>query len=94
MKDFRLTADNDLMVKNGDFVIGDATEDNQRLLILAEKGSLRHAPTRGVGIRRYLQDENPREMLRSVRKELTRDGMKVTAINYHNGKLKIDADYA
>lgn len=91
--DYILTPEGDLKIQNGDFVIGDATTDNQRLLLMAEKGEWKHAPLAGVGLRSYIDDEKPEEMLREVRRQFTRDGMKVKQLEYVGGKLKFESPY-
>ncbi len=93
MRDMRLTPDGDLHIANGDVVIGDATFDNQQLLLAAEKSSLRHAPLRGVGVLSYLDDEGPRSLVREVRRQFALDGMKVRTVTYLEGNMRIDASY-
>lgn len=93
MRDFLLTDSGDLKIENGDFAAGDATQDNQRLLLLAEKGELKHAPLTGVGLRSYLNDDGTREMLREIRRQFVRDGMSVQSLNYVGGKLQFEATY-
>lgn len=93
-RDYILTEEGDLKIENGDFVFGDATRDNQRLLLLAEKGEWKHAPTSGVGLRSFLDDESPEDMLREIRRQFTRDGMKVKSLSYDGNQLKFDAPYA
>ncbi|MBC7399853.1 MAG: hypothetical protein H7289_07885 [Mucilaginibacter sp.] len=93
MKDFLLTADFDLKIENGDFVIGESNQQHQQCLLLAEKGAYKQFPNVGVGLATFINDENPDDLLREVRLEFTKDGMKVNRLAYENGKIKVDADY-
>lgn len=93
MKDILLTADYDLLIKDGDFVIGESDVQHQQCLLLAEKGAYKQFPERGVGIMTYLLDENPDELLREIRLEFSKDGMKINRLAFENGKIKVDAPY-
>ena len=42
MDDFLLDNDNDVIIKNGDFVIGDATLQHQNHILLAQKGEFKN----------------------------------------------------
>ncbi|SBV95278.1 hypothetical protein KL86DYS2_10880 [uncultured Dysgonomonas sp.] len=74
-------------------VIGDVTEQNQRTILLAEKGEIKGAPLLGVGLGSYLDDETPSELLREIRINLREDGQKVERFEFENGKLKIVGGY-
>lgn len=93
MKDLILTADFDLEIKDGDFVIGESNQQHQQCLLLAEPGAFKQFPTVGVGVMSFLKDESPDDLLREIRIQFSQDGMKVNRIGYEGGKLKIDADY-
>jgi len=71
------------------------TFQNQEFIIIAEKGEFKEIPMRGVGIRSFSDDESPETLIRSIRTELTAEGMKVNKIdlNLQTGKLEIDAKY-
>lgn len=93
MRDLLLDDTGDLKIVNGSVAIGDAKRDNERLLLLIEKGELRSAPLRTVGLRSYLDDENPDAMMREIRRQFERDGMKVRRLDYSNGKLSMNTAY-
>ena len=84
---------NDLQIVNGDFVIGDATIQNQKLLLFAAPGAYKQYPTVGVDIMNFLKDDNQADMMRSIRQQFTQDGMNVQQLNMVNGKLQIVAPY-
>jgi hypothetical protein len=93
MRDYLLGDDGDLIIKDGDFVFDEPTLDNQRLLLLCEKGENKSAPLTGVGARSWQDDEGPQDFIREIRRQYTRDGMKVKRIEVVNGQLQIDASY-
>lgn len=85
VNDILLENDFNPIIRGGDFVIGDATLQNQKLLMLAEPGDYRQHPTTGVGIINYLNDEDGLVQLQGdIQKEFEADGMKVK-------KLKVDS---
>lgn len=93
MNDFLLDSDFDLMIKDGDFLLGESNQQHQQSILLAEKGAFKQHPTLGVGLFSFLKNENPNELLREIRLEFDNDGMKIKRIGFEGGKLKIDADY-
>lgn len=94
MDDFLLDENNDLIIKNGDLAIGNATLQHQNHIILAQKGEFKNAPEIGVGILTQLNNENPRELLSEIRKNFEYDGMRVNTLKVAtNGNLLIDAEY-
>ena len=94
MQDYLLDpVTNDLQVVNGDFVIGDATLQNQKQLLFASPGMYKQYPAVGVDIMNYLKDENSSDLLRAIRQQFTTDGMTVKSLAYQNGKILVDATY-
>lgn len=82
-----------MLVRNGDFVVGDATKQHQRSLIVNHKGEYKQHLMTGVGAADYLDDENPDELIREVRKQLVQDGQTVNDIVITNKGLGVDANY-
>ncbi len=84
----------DLLIANGTFVNGDATEHHQRALLMTHKGQWRQHPDVGVGIEDFLDDEGPEDMLREIRKQFVRDGMDIDLLRMEaGGKLNVKATY-
>ena len=78
----------------GGLVTGDVTQQNQRTLLLAEKGEIKEAPLLGVGTASFLDDDNPSDYLREVRTNLRMDGQKVKQCGFDKtGKLIIIGGY-
>jgi hypothetical protein len=94
MKGIILNDDLTLKISNGSLVIGDTTYQNQKILLLAEKGEFKSRPMRGVGTKRFLESAQPDELAREIRTEFFADGMTVNSIKIpQNGQLSIDAVY-
>jgi hypothetical protein len=93
-QDILLTENLDLMFAEGDFVIGESTAQHQKILILSEKGEFKAVPMRGVGTRRFLEDDTPDNLAREIRTEFTADGMEVTKIKIAADlTIQVDANY-
>lgn len=94
MTDILLSEDYRLRIENGDFVIGDATDQNQRLLILSDKADFKATPMRCVGARRFLEDHKPDMFAREIRQEFSLDGMTINRIKIDlPSDLEVDANY-
>lgn len=83
----------DLLIVNKSMVIGEATGQNQKNLILTEKTELKFSPMRGVGAMRFLEDNTPDNLAREIRQEFAIDGMTVNSIKINNGIINVDARY-
>lgn len=102
MKGILLGDDGDLLVNvrrdsegkiTQGLVIGDVTGQNQRSILLAQKGEIKEYPLTGVGIATFLDDEDIDGLTANARSEFVKDGQKVKKIVYDDGKLIIDAEY-
>ena len=92
--DYLLGSDFDVMCVNGDIPSGDATYQHQAVLIKVLPGSFKQAPTTGVGVDNFLLDESPGLLLREIRSQFTKDGMRVRRVAATPaGQLSIDANY-
>lgn len=94
MKDLLLGLDFDLIIEDGDLVVGESDLQNQELLIICDKGDFKDVPDRCVGVERWLKDEDVQGMLAEIKKEFERDGMTVkTVFVNEKNELKVDAFY-
>lgn len=92
--DLLLDDNMEIVIADGDFVIGESTAQHQKMLILSEKCELKEVPMRGVGARRFLEDSRPDNLAREIRQEFTTDGMTVKQINIEADlNIQIDAFY-
>lgn len=95
MLDYKQTESGDLDFSSGDLEITESTFQHQRDLLLSQKGHIRDSPGRGIGAVNHLSDHDPESLLRSTRKEFSRDGMKVKSVKVstQSGELTVDANY-
>jgi len=96
MLDIMLDENEDLLFKDGDFVIGDATLQHQRHLLKCEKGNIKSEPLTGVGIRNFLLDDevNAPELKKEIQREFEADGMKIRKLKINElSNCEIEADY-
>jgi len=89
MNDIILDTDNDILIKNGDLVIGDSKEQEVNLLLLTQAGDWKHDPLAGVGLLELINEElSEYEMKQVLKKGLAYDNKKL--INYSKGILTIE----
>lgn len=94
MKDILLDSKGDLLIQNGDFVIGESDNQHQLDIITAAKGEFKEFPEIGVGINEMLSDDDFVEFLIEAKKNLEYDGMKINNIEFTaDGSLNIDGNY-
>lgn len=94
MLDIRQTnSDGDIDLSGGDLEWIEPTEQHQRDLLIAAPGFYKEAPTVGVDSTRTLLDNDTAVYLRRIRKQFTKDGMRVQSLDYQNEELTIEAEY-
>lgn len=93
MRDIKHTPEGDVDLSMCDFIYAESTEQHKRDLLITTQGAIKEFPTTGVGVVNYINDSEPINLLRAVRKELSRDGMKVYEVSMDNSELLIDAEY-
>lgn len=93
--DFLLGDDLDLTIVDGDFEWGESTQEHQRDILLATKGSFRQAPELGVGItQELLNDASYDDLRRTIQKEMEGDGMSVKRLRVkEDGTVDLTATY-
>lgn len=80
-------------IENGDFCVGEATRQNQTLLLLCQKGEFKQNPDRCVGVETYLERSELAGLNREILSQFTSDGMTVTEIKTDLPEIKIEAEY-
>lgn len=95
MKDFLIDeTTGELAFSNGDIAFGDSTLQNQKSLLIANKGEFKESPTIGVGIMTAMHDEDTGDLFRNIRIEMVKDGMVVKDLKVlGNGKIDLNAKY-
>jgi len=74
--------------------VGDVTRQNQKIIILAQKGEIKETPTLGVGLASFIDDDDSSDLLREIRANLREDGQTVNSCGFNSdGKLVVDASY-
>jgi hypothetical protein len=95
MNDFIM--EDDLEIKNGDFVIDEASQQNLTHILLSQKGSFKEYPILGVGLTRYLKSPDATTRLRlenEIDKQLIYDNFSVRTLDVNDLKnIKIDGNY-
>ncbi|WP_299212742.1 hypothetical protein [uncultured Dokdonia sp.] len=95
MNDFII--EDDLEIKNGDFRIDEASQQNLTHILLSQKGSFKEYPILGVGLTRYLNSPDSTARLRlenEIDKQLIYDNFNVRALDVNDLKnIKIDGNY-
>lgn len=95
MKDLLLNNYGDLDVSTLDIRIGISDLQHQEHIIVAQKGSLKRYPDRGVGIVDFVNDSEIDALTSDVRAEFEKDGMTVEKVNYSEDttNLEYEAHY-
>jgi len=93
-QDYILDSGFDLLIKDGDFVVGESTAQHQDLLIRLEKGELRQYPKTGVGIKTFFNDDQVGSLYGEIQQQFEGDGMVINKIAItSDGKMEINAAY-
>lgn len=81
------------VIRNGDFAWGDSTQQHQRSLLMAHQGEYKQSPLVGLGLRNYLDDESPDDLMREIRKQFVQDGMTVNSLQITASGVSVNAYY-
>lgn len=94
MNDIQLNTEIDLLIANGDFSVGETTNQDVFLLLSCDKGSIKQYPTIGVGISNMLGDNDINVWKRSIREECNKVGLLIDYLNIsNNGQIELKAKY-
>lgn len=94
MTDFKIDENGDLDIQGGDFVVVESTLQHQSDIIWAEKAWFKNSPSLGAGLQSFLNESGSAPgLMRTIRQELERDGMKVNSISLDNDNINIDGEY-
>lgn len=97
MKDIATDVDGDLLIKNGDIVLADESQNHIKLLMITNPGDWRHDPTLGAGLFKFVSSgnkiKNKDGAASSIRLQLQKDewvvkGIKVSSLE----DIQIDAE--
>lgn len=94
MTDFLYDNNFDLLIKDGDLVIGDVTSQAAQEVLLADKGWYAFDPNVGAGLMVHLNDDvGSLNSLIDIRKGLEADGMTVRVVDLIGETLQLDFEY-
>ncbi len=80
-QDILLDDNNELIIKNGDFVVGKSDKQSIRSILNAFPGWWKQYPTVGVGMMQYLNSTGKeQEIMRNIRLQLEADGFAIDTV--------------
>ena len=91
--DILLDDTGDLLIENGDFVVGDSNQQHVESILLSQKGEFKEFPLVGFGIVNYIKSDTPEvKFKRDLKIQLEYDGFNNAKIDLSNGfeNLKIE----
>jgi len=92
-RDFLTDPDGDLLIENGDFLIGNSTAREIEDILIFTPGQLREDGLLGVGLAAWINDENSLAAAKiEIERQLKRDGKNLNIFKTDNNKIIIDAD--
>ena len=80
MQDFLLDEDGDLLIQNGDFVIGNSDNQNVEDIISSFAGEWKEFPFVGVGLIQYLKSQDGQKATNIIKTQLQADGFDVKSV--------------
>lgn len=93
MKDLLLDENGDLKIVNGDFVIGDASEQSVEQLLISKPGEWKEFPQVGCNIQKSRNGKIDRFLERNIRVQLESDGFKVGKLNVTEQGIELKGSY-
>ncbi|GAA4825599.1 hypothetical protein [Algivirga pacifica] len=86
-KDILLNENNELLIVNGDFVVGEADEQNIRLNLVSHKGDWRQHPEAGFGIDRFIKssEADTNRFKAELQQALRQDGYRLKSLDIDEG---------
>jgi hypothetical protein len=73
--------------------IGKVTEQNQALLLLCQKGEIKHSPLIGIGINGICNDNDLAHWKREITEQIEGDGQRITKLILTETQLALEAKY-
>lgn len=93
-QDYLFDNDGDLLIQNGDFVIGESTAQHQDSLMLLEKGELRQYPKTGVAVKSFINDDALGDLYPEIQRQFEADGMQIDSLTVQSdGVVNVKAKY-
>lgn len=93
MQDIKLTENYDLKIQNGDFVMGNASNQHIKLLLLSFQGEWKSSPLIGCNIKNAINGVIDRMLDRHIRIQLEADGFDLEEMNLSPKGIQIKGQY-
>ncbi|MEQ8685438.1 MAG: hypothetical protein RIE86_09100 [Imperialibacter sp.] len=85
-QDILTDSEGNILIENGDFVIGDSEEQEIYELIFATKGDWKETPLAGFGVKRFLKGVTNEARFKSeLKDEMKKDGKTGRKITFNDG---------
>ncbi|WP_044203857.1 hypothetical protein [Flammeovirga sp. OC4] len=92
MKDFILNDDNTLKVTKGDFTVEDSLNQEEKLILIANKGDFREFPDLGVGLGSFVDGELG-DLYKVIIENMELDEKEIRALDiYENGQINLKTE--
>lgn len=91
-RDYLYNDDDELLIKDGDFVVGASDEQHIKDIMCAAPGHFRQYPEIGANILQQVKGVIDGRYKRVVRVNLENDGYNVKTVDFINNRLIIDAE--
>ena len=90
--DILLDGDLDLILENGDFLLGESDGQHAQLLLLSSEGDFTQFPKLGVGVTKYLKGSFDGAARRNVHLQFESDNYTIKNLDFdaQTGKANID----
>ncbi len=82
--DFLLDSDGDLLIQNGDFVVGASDIQHVEDIIESFVGEWKQYPILGVGLMTYLKSQNGAKAITAIKQQLQSDGYSLSNVKIDN----------
>lgn len=86
-QDFLSDENGDLLIQNGDFVVGASDFQHVEDIITSFCGEWKQYPILGVGLLQYLNSQNPQKATTIIKQQLQSDGY-----NLQNAQVGVDTN--
>ena len=93
MRDIMLDENNDLRIVNGDFLIGESTNQNVELLFKTSPGEWKEHIETGIAIQRSNNGNLDRFLDRTIRVQMEADGYNIEKLVINELGVSIDGQY-
>jgi hypothetical protein len=93
MIDFKRTSSGDIDLSSGDLQFGNMSAYHKKDIIIMKQGDLKHAPTLGVQIYAYINEDDTEKVLLKIRKNFRRDEIKIVSLSFNNNILSEQSYY-